>query len=283
MTEKHDVDRQSFDTIIEPHGANQRYWRDVWAYRELFAFLAWRDLLVRYKQTVVGVLWSVLRPLISMVVFTFIFGHVAKLPSEGGAPYAVMVMAALLPWQAFANTLLAANTSLVGNRNLISKIYFPRIILPASGLLVSCADFLIAFVILVGVMAWYGMAPTPRLLLVPILLLVALSAALALGLFLSALNIRYRDFTILSPFIVQLGLFISPVAYSSAVVDEAWRWLYSLNPMVGVIDGFRWVVIGGDVDVYMPGIVLSLGLILVLLVFGIWFFRGAEREFADVV
>jgi lipopolysaccharide transport system permease protein len=271
-----------YELLIEPGRASRQYWRDLWRYRELFFFLAWRDILVRYKQTVIGVAWAVLRPLLTMVVFTVVFGRLAGFPS-GGAPYPVLVFAAMLPWQLFANALGDSSNSLVSNANLLSKVYFPRLVVPASAGIVSLADFLISFVLLAGLMAFYGIWPSWRLALLPGFLLLAMTVALGAGVWLAALNVRYRDFRYVVPFLVQLGLYVSPVGFSSAVVPEKWRLLYALNPMVGVIDGFRWAILGGETPLYLPGLALSAGLALGFLWWGVKYFRRTERVFADVI
>ncbi|MDY0268939.1 ABC transporter permease [Trichloromonas sp.] len=272
-----------FDLIIEPGGGIGSYWRDLWRYRELFFFMAWRDILVRYKQTVIGVAWSVIRPLMILVVFTVIFGKIARFPVEGNAPYPVMVLAALLPWQLFSNSLSESSNSLILNANMISKVYFPRLIIPASAVIVSLVDFLISFSLLVGVMLWYRFVPGWHILTLPLFLLLALITALGGGLWMSALNVKYRDFRYIIPFIVQFGLYISPVGFSSGVVPDQWRLLYSINPMVGVIDGFRWAILGGGVVFYWPGFFLSLALCLTLFLSGLAFFRRSEQQFADVI
>jgi homopolymeric O-antigen transport system permease protein len=269
--------------VIEAGRTEAHYWKDLWRYRELFFFLSWRDILVRYKQTVIGVAWSVLRPLLTMVVFTVIFGKLARFPSEGNAPYAVMVFAAMLPWQLFANALSETSNSLINNAAMISKIYFPRLIVPGSAVIVGLVDFLISLVILGLLMAWYRYLPDWRLLALPLFLLLALSVALGAGLWLAALNVKYRDFRYIVPFMVQFGLYVSPVGFSSSVVPEKWRLLYSLNPMVGVIDGFRWSLLGGESQLYLPGLFLSVGLTLALLWAGLRYFRSVERTFADVI
>jgi lipopolysaccharide transport system permease protein len=271
---------QEFDLIIEAGRTERHYWRDIWRYRELFYFLAWRDILVRYKQTVIGVVWALLRPLLTMLVFTFVFGRLAKLPS-GGAPYPILVFAAMLPWQLFSSSLAEASNSLIGNANLISKIYFPRIVVPASTVIVCVTDFLISFAILLGLMAWYRFMPGFALLTLPLFCLMAIAASMGAGLWLAALNVTYRDFRYVVPFMVQFGLYISPVGFSSSVVPPQWRLLYSLNPMVAVIDGFRWAIIGSDI--YWPGFALSLVTVFVLLASGVWYFRRTERGFADVI
>jgi lipopolysaccharide transport system permease protein len=269
--------------IIEAGRTERHYWADLWRYRELFYFLAWRDILVRYKQTSVGVAWALLRPFLTMVVFTIVFGKLGKFPSEGAAPYPIMVFAAMLPWQFFANSLSEASNSLVGNANLISKVYFPRLIIPSSSIITSFVDFLISTLIMVGLMLWYQFVPGWRLLTLPLFIAVAFAAAMGIGLWLTALNVKYRDFRYIVPFIVQFGLYISPVGFSSSIVPEKWRLLYSLNPMVGVIDGFRWAILGGDVRIFWPGFLISNALVLFFLVTGIWYFRRTEKTFADVI
>lgn len=271
-----------FDIIIEPGKGAKQYWRDLWRYRELFYFLSWRDILVRYKQTVIGVAWSVIRPLLTMLVFTVVFGKLAKMPS-GGAPYPILVYAAMLPWQFFANSLSECSNSLIANSNMLTKIYFPRLIVPTSAVIVSLVDFLISFVILAGLMVWYRFLPDWRIVTLPFFLLLALLAALGFGLWLAALNVKYRDFRYVVPFIVQFGLYISPVGFSSSVVPDKWRLLYSLNPMVGVIDGFRWAILGKGMQLYIPGFLLSVALTLLVFIFGLRYFRKTERSFADVI
>ena len=222
--------------ILEPGRTEKNYWTDLWRYRELFLILAWRDVSVRYKQTIIGVGWAILRPFLTMVVFTVIFGRVAGLPSDGNAPYALMVFAAMLPWSLFSTSLGDASNSLIGNANLISKVYFPRLIVPTATVVTAFVDFLISFVILLGLMIYYQFAPSWNLLLLPVFILLALLASLGPGLWITALNVKYRDFRYIIPFIVQFGLYVSPVGFSSNVIPERWRLLYSLNPMVGVID-----------------------------------------------
>ena len=268
--------------IIEAGHTERHYWRDLWRYRELFFFLAWRDILVRYKQTIIGMMWALGRPLITMLVFTLVFSKLAKLPSEG-VPYPILVFAALLPWQFFSSAFSGAGDSLINNAGMISKVYFPRLVIPASALIVSFVDFLISVVILVGLMVWYGFAPNLRMLMLPLFVFVAFAAAMGAGLWIAALNVKYRDFRIIVPFVVQLGLYISPIGFSSTIVPEQWRLLYSLNPMVGVIDGFRWAILGGTTQLYWPGFLLSLSLIMVMLVTGIAYFRKTEKTFADVI
>lgn len=254
----------------------------MWHYRELFAFLAWRDILVRYKQTVIGISWSFVRPLLTMLVFTVIFGKIAKLPSDG-IPYPVMVFAAMLPWQFFASSLSETSDSLINNANLLTKVYFPRIVMPTSAVIVSLVDFAISFGILLLLMFLYQFPPNWRIVALPFFLMLAMSAAIGSGLWLSALNVKYRDFRYIVPFIIQFGLYISPVGFSSNVIPEKWRFIYSLNPMVGVIDGFRWAIIGTENTLYLPGFILSTTIVIAILTSGIWFFRKLERSFSDII
>jgi lipopolysaccharide transport system permease protein len=270
------------EVLIRAGRTERQYWKDLWKYRELFYFLAWRDILVRYKQTVIGFAWALIRPFLTMVVFSVIFGSLAKLPSEG-VPYPILVFAAMLPWQFFANALSECSNSLIGNANLISKVYFPRLIVPTSAVIVSFVDFLISGIILLGLMAWYNFVPSWRIFTLPGFIAIAFAASMGAGLWLAALNVEYRDFRYVVPFIVQFGLYISPVGFSSGIVPAQWRLVYSLNPMVGVIDGFRWAILGGESVIYMPGFLLSVGLVGVLLWSGIWYFRKMERRFADVI
>ena len=276
------VNHNSTGLVIEAGRTERQYWKDLWRYRELFYFLAWRDILVRYKQTVIGMAWALIRPFLTMIVFTVVFGNLAKLPSEG-APYPILVFAGMLPWQFFAGALSECSNSLISNANLISKVYFPRLIVPASAVIVSFVDFMVSGMILLGLMAWYDFVPSWRILTLPIFIAIAFAASIGAGLWLSALNVEYRDFRYIVPFIVQFGLYISPVGFSSSIVPEKWRLLYSINPMVGVIDGFRWAILGGSSKLYWLGFSLSLGIVILLLVSGIWYFRKTERRFADVI
>lgn len=276
------MSHEATELIIEAGHTERNYWRDLFRYRELFYFLAWRDVLVRYKQTVIGVLWAVLRPLLTMLVFTFVFGRIAKLPAEG-VPYPVMVFAAMLPWQLFATSLSEGSGSLINNSNLISKVYFPRLIVPASAVIVSFVDFAISMVLLGALMAIYGVWPGVTLLMLPLFTVLALLASAGAGIWLAALNVKYRDFRYVVPFIVQFGLYISPVGFSSSVVPERFRLLYDLNPMVGVIDGFRWATSSGRAPFPQQSLILSLITITFLLATGIWYFRKTERTFADVI
>lgn len=270
------------ELIIEAGRTEKQYWQDLWRYRELFYFLAWRDILVRYKQTAIGIAWALIRPFLTMVVFTVVFGQLAKLPSEG-APYPILVFSAMLPWQFFSNSLSECSNSLITNANLLSKVYFPRLVVPTSAVVVSFVDFMISGMILLALMAWYNFVPTWRILTLPLFITVAFAASMGAGLWLASLNVQYRDFRFIVPFIVQFGLYISPVGFSSSIVPQQWRFIYSLNPMVGVIDGFRWAILGGNSQLYLPGFILSMALVFLLLVSGIWYFRKMERTFADVI
>lgn len=270
------------ELLITAGRSQRQYWQDVWRYRELFYFLAWRDILVRYKQTAIGIVWALIRPFLTMVVFTVVFGRIAQLPADG-VPYPILVFAGMLPWQFFANALSESSNSLIANANLISKVYFPRLVVPTSAVIVSLVDFFISGFILLGLMVAYHFVPSWRLVTLPFFIAIAFAAAMGTGLLLATLNVKYRDFRYVVPFILQFGLYISPVGFSSAVVPEQWRWLYSLNPMVGVIDGFRWAILGGDTQLYLPGFAISVGLVLVLLWYGIHYFRAYERTFADVI
>ncbi len=272
----------NFELIIEPGKKLKHYWKELWHYRELFFFLTWRDILIRYKQTAIGVAWAVIRPLMTMVVFTVVFGKIASLPSDG-IPYPVLVLAASLPWQLFANSLSESSNSLISNAAMIGKVYFPRIALPVSNIGASLFDFVISLAILIVMMIFYQVMPSWKILLIPVFTLIALAASLGGGLWISALNVKYRDFRYIIPFIVQFGLFISPVGFSSNVVPEQWRLIYSMNPMVGVIDGFRWAIAGNSVRFYFEGFIVSLVIVIALLVSGFWYFRKTERTFADII
>jgi len=273
---------KEYALVIEAGRSELHYWKDLWKYRELFWFLSWRDILVRYKQTAVGIAWCLIRPFLTMVVFTVIFGKLAGLPS-GGVPYPVMVIAAMLPWQFFSNSLSECSNSLIANSSLLTKVYFPRLVVPASAVIVSLVDFFISFAILVLLMVWYGVSPDWRIATLPLFLVLAFLASFGFGLWFAALNVKYRDFRYIVPFVVQFGLYISPVGFSSNVVPEKWRLLYSLNPMVGVIDGFRWAILGGRTQLHLPGFLLSAVLSLIVFLLGVRYFRNTERAFADVI
>ena len=270
-------------TIIEPGRRDRDYWAELWRYRELLQVLARRDLSVRYKQTVIGTLWALIRPFLTMVVFTVVFGRIAKLPSDGTAPYALMVFAGMLPWTFFSTGLAEASNSLVNNANLISKVYFPRLIVPIATVAVAFADFLISFGILLALLVWYRFLPGWQFLLLPLFIMLAFLASIGPSLWITALNVRYRDFRYIIPFIVQFGLYVSPVGFSSNVIGEQWRLVYSLNPLVGVIDGFRWCILGSDSGLYLPGLCVSIAVTLFFLWFGVRQFRKTEKSFADLI
>ncbi len=273
---------KEFDLVVEPGRAEKNYWHDLWRFRELFFFLAWRDILVRYKQTAIGLAWSVIRPFLTMIVLTFIFGRVAKLPNEG-VPYQILVYAAMLPWQFFSTSFSDASNSLITNTNMLTKIYFPRLIIPVSTVIVNVVDFLISFVILIGLMIYYHFLPPWHIVFLPLFLLLAFLTSMGAGLYVAALNVKYRDFKYIVPFVVQFGMYISPVGFSINVLSEKMKLVYSLNPMVGVIDGFRWCILGGQSKIYVPGLILSIVFTFLLLFFGIWYFRRTERTFADII
>lgn len=276
------IKEKKTEFTIEAGKTERHYWIDVWRFRELFYILAWRDIVVQYKQTIIGVVWAILRPLLSMVIFVIVFGHIAKLPSEG-VPYPIFVFAAMLPWTFFATAFSNASNSLVSNSNLISKVYFPRLIIPAASIIVATIDFLISFVILIALMIWYQYLPSWHFLTIPLFLLLGFFTALGAGLYISALNVKYRDFRFMIPFIVQLGLYISPVGFSTTIVPEKYQILFYLNPMVAVIDGFRWAITGGETAFNLTELGISVAVTLILCVIGIWHFRKTEKTFADVI
>lgn len=270
------------EILIEPNRAEKEYLKDLWQFRELLLFLAWRDLKIRYKQTIIGFTWAILRPFLTMVIFTVVFGYIAKLPSEGVAPYSILVFSALLPWQLFAGALTSCSESVLANANLISKVYFPRIIVPISSVLVGFVDFSISFFLLMFLMVYYQHLPSIAFFFLPFFIVVAFISALGMGLWLAALNVRYRDFRHIVPFLIQCGMYISPVGFSSSMVPDQWRFLYSLNPMVGVIDGFRWALIGEN-SLFLPGVFFSLLSSIILFTIGFQYFRNTERQFADII
>ena len=270
-----------FELIIEAGSSPRRYAREVWRYRDLLFILAWRDIKVRFKQTTLGAAWALLRPLLTLVILTFVFSKIARLPSEGAAPYVLLVLSGLLPWQFFAAGLSDAANSVIENEKIVSKIYFPRLVIPVSALAVCLVDLVIALLILAGIFVFYRFVPDWHLLALPTVLVFAVLAALGPGLLLAALNVKYRDFRYVVPFLMQVGIYASPVAYSTSLVPEGWRTLYYLNPMAGLIDAFRWAVLGGEFTPWWPGIGLSFGVMLVLLICGLLYFRATERSFAD--
>ena len=270
------------ELVIEAGRAERHYWRDLWRYRELFYFLAWRDILIRYKQTVVGTTWALIRPFLTMLVLSVVFGRLANMPS-GGVPYPILVFCGVLPWQFFSTAVSECANSLIGNSALISKIYFPRMAVPASSVITSLLDFLLSAGLLGLLMVWYQYLPGPRVVFLPFFVLMALGAALGMGLWISALTVRYRDFRFIVPFLVQFGLYISPVGFTTDVVPKEWRLIYSVNPIVGVIDGFRWAILRDNAPLFWPGFLSSLTIIAVLLGTGIHYFRRTERTFADII
>ncbi len=272
-----------FDLIIEPNKGTGDFLLELLKYRELFFFMAWKDIIVRYKQTVVGVAWSVVRPFLSMVVFTVIFGRVANLPTEGSAPYPIMVFSALLPWQYFSNSMTNSAGAVMRSSSMVNKVYFPRLILPTSSVIVSIVDFLISFAMLCILMLVYRFMPSPYILLMPIFFIPATLAALGIGYWFSAVGVKYRDFHYILPFIVQFGMYVSPVGFSSSVIPARWRLVYSLNPMVGVIDGFRWCIQGTEVSLYPPAFLISIVSSVLLFYFGLYFFKKTEKTFADFI
>lgn len=269
--------------VLEASRSERNYWSDLWHYRELFAILAWRDVAVRYKQTIIGVAWAVVRPLLTMVIFTVVFGKLAKLPSNGDVPYPILVFAGMLPWFLFSSILSEASSSLINNASLIGKVYFPRLIVPASAGVVALVDFTINLAILFGLMAWYGYHPSWHIVFLPIFIAFAVIASLGPALYITALNVKYRDVRYAIPFAIQFGIYISPVGFSSEIVPPEIRFWYSLNPVVGVIDGFRWSLLGDGSDLYMPGFLASISVAVFMMWYGLRYFRGAERAFADLV
>jgi lipopolysaccharide transport system permease protein len=283
MTETALTPKPQHEVVLEAGRADRHYWLDLWRYRELFQVLAWRDVAIRYKQTVFGVAWAVIRPLLATIIFSLLMGRVAKLPSDGGAPYPLMVFAGMLPWTFFSQALADASNSVVSNANLVSKVYFPRLIVPTATIVAAMVDFAIGLVILAGMMLWFRFVPDWRILLLPAFALMGFLAALGPSLWIASLNVRYRDFRYVIPFIVQFGLYVSPVAYSSSVVPARWRLLYSVNPMASVIDGFRWCVLGGRAAIYWPGFGLGLAVIALAIWLGVTQFRRLEKSFADLI
>lgn len=277
----------SFEVFIEPGRSEKNYWKDLWRYRELFYILSWRDIKVRYKQTVIGVVWSVLRPLLTMMIFTFVFGEIAKFPAPEGVKYSLVVFAGLLPWQFFSTGLSEASNSLIGNERLISKVYFPRMIIPASSVITSLVDFLISLALMFGLLIWYRVVPSVNIVFLPLFILMAFVASFGVGLWLTSLNVKYRDFKHVVPFLVQIGLYLSPVGFTSEkaaeIIPEKLRWLYYINPMAGVIDGFRWCFFGEKLSINWNGMLLSLAVTVFFLLIGIRTFRKMEKSFADLI
>jgi lipopolysaccharide transport system permease protein len=276
------VNASANEIVIEAGRGARRYWSDLWLYRELLYFLSWRDILVRYKQTVIGVAWAVVQPLLLMAILTFVFSRLARLPSNG-MPYALLVFSGLLPWMFFSQAFSNAANSLIGNANMVSKVYFPRMIIPLSAVVVCLVDFGIAFGLFLLLALVLGALPDWRVIMLPAFLVLAIVTAIGAGLWIAALNVKYRDFRYVVPFLVQIGMYVSPVGFSSTLVPEKWRLVYALNPMVGVIDGFRWSLLRGSVELYWAGFGLSAVLSLSLLLSGVYFFRKTERWFADLI
>ncbi len=269
--------------VIEPGHRGRDYWRELWRFRELFAAMALRDLSVRYKQTAIGVLWALIRPMLTVIVFTIIFGKLARLPSAGTAPYPLMVFTGMLPWTFFGTGLAEAGNSLIASSNLIGKVYFPRMVVPCATLVVAFVDFLINLMMLAVMLVWYGIPPGPQLLFLPFFMVLGWIATLGPALWITAVTVKYRDFRFVTPFIVQFGLYVSPVGFSSSIVPEQWRLFYSMNPMVSVIDGFRWCILGDQSPIYWPGAALGMGIASFLLWCGIGQFRNMEKSFADLI
>ncbi|WP_448697789.1 ABC transporter permease [Mucilaginibacter sp. AW1-3] len=274
-----------YKIVIEPGRTEKNYWNDLWRYRELFYILSWRDIKVKYKQTVIGVLWSVLRPLLAMIIFTVVFRYFAKLNADiKNVPYALFVFAGMLPWQFFASALSECSNSLIANVNLITKVYFPRLIVPASAVIASFVDFLISLVLLFVLFIYFSFVPPWQIVILPLFLLLSFLTSFGIGLYLTALNVKYRDFRYIIPFIVQFGMYVSPVAYSSSIVPAKWRILFDLNPMVGVIDGFRWCILGGDLNTDKQlSISISIIISFLMLIFAVRYFRKTEKTFADII
>lgn len=273
------IKKDEWDLVIEPGRTEKNYWKDLWRYRELFYILSWRDIKVRYKQTVVGAAWSIIRPLLTTIIFTIVFSRIAKLQNPGAAPYALMVFAGMLPWQFFSNALSEASNSLIGNANLITKIYFPRMIIPASSVITSLVDLGISFIIMIGMFIWFRFIPSWHIIFLPLFVILSFLCSFGIGLYLTAVNVKYRDFRYIIPFIVQFGLYITPVGFSSSVVSEKWRIWFALNPMVGIIDGFRWCILGDQM--HWDSFWVSVVIITLFLWLGIFYFRKIEKTFAD--
>lgn len=273
------VKKDDWDLVIEPGRTEKNYWKDLWRYRELFYILSWRDIKVRYKQTVIGAAWSIIRPLLTTIIFTIVFSKIANLQKPGTYPYALMVFAGMLPWQFFSNALSESSNSLIGNANLITKVYFPRMIIPASSVITSMVDLGISFIIMVGMFAWYQFLPSWHIIFLPVFIALAFLCSFGIGLYLTAVNVKYRDFRYIIPFIIQFGLYITPVGFSSSIIPEKWKLLYALNPMVGIIDGFRWCILGDKMNWYSFS--ASMTIIILFLWLGIFYFRRLEKTFAD--
>jgi len=273
---------EKLTTVITPRSQSNQYWLDVWRHRELIGFLAWRDLLVRYKQTVVGVAWTVLKPLATMLVYTVVFGQIARLPSSG-LPYVLIVLTGLLPWQLFSTVFTVASECLIANAHLVAKVYFPRLIIPLSSIVVCVVDHLVSFVLVAGLMFWYGIVPGWKILLLPFVTILAAFTALGVGLIAASLNAHYRDFRQLIPLALQLGVFASPVGYATGILPAKWQMVYALNPVVGIIDSFRWCILDRPELIFAPSVLFTIAFAAITLFFGVRIFRGYENTFADVM
>jgi lipopolysaccharide transport system permease protein len=274
--------RSEAGLVIEPGHIDRDYWKDIWRYRELFRTLAWRDISVRYKQTIIGATWAVIRPVLGMGVFTIVFGRLAHLPSQG-TPYPLLVFVGMLPWMLFSTALTDASNSLISNANLLTKVYFPRLIVPGAAVMISLVDLLISLAALVLLLGCFMYLPSWQVVFLPVFIVLAVAASFGPSLWITALNVKYRDFRYIIPFVVQFGLYVSPVGFSSNIVPDQWRLLYSLNPMVGVIEGFRWSILGAQNTLYLPGILTSTVISAIMLYVGIRQFRKMERSFADII
>lgn len=270
------------EIVIEAGKSERHYWRDLWRYRELFYFLAWRDVLVRYKQTAIGLAWALARPLFTIIVFTLIFGRLARLPSEG-APYAALVLVGMIPWQFFASAVNEASLGLANKENIITKVYFPRIIIPISGVIVNLVELAVGLAMLAVLLAWQQVAVTLNMLFLPLILLLALLLTFGCAVWVSALSVRFRDFRQVVPFALQMGLYISPIAYSAAIVPERWRVWYALNPFTGIIEGLRWSVFANSPTPPVQELAISLGLATLATASGIAYFRSIEKRFAELL
>jgi lipopolysaccharide transport system permease protein len=279
MALSNSIEKNEWDLIIEPGRSEKNYWKDLWRYRELFYILSWRDIKVRYKQTVIGGAWSIIRPLLTTIIFTVVFSRIAKLNNPSLAPYSLMVFAGMLPWQFFSNALSESSNSLIGNANLITKVYFPRMIIPASSVITSMVDLGISFIIMIGMFVWFQFVPSWHIIFLPLFIVLAFLCSFGIGLYITAVNVKYRDFRYIIPFIIQIGFYISPVGFSSAVIPAKWQIWYALNPMVGVIDGFRWCLLGDPMN--WNSFYVSIFIIALFLWLGIFYFRKMEKTFAD--
>jgi lipopolysaccharide transport system permease protein len=273
---------EKYEIVITPGKTMKNYWKELMSFRELFFILAWRDITVRYKQTVLGIMWTILRPILTMIVLTIVFSKIAKLPSEG-VPYPLLVLVGMIPWQLFSSALSESSNSLISNASLLTKVYFPRIILPSSTIIATLVDFVISMILVFILMIYYNQIPSYRIIFMPFFLLLVLISSLGIGFFVASVNVKYRDFRYIVPFFVQFGLYITPVGFTSQIVSENWKLYYYLNPMAGAIDGFRWALLSNQSVIYLPGLLLSFTISILCLIFGIWYFRKTEKKFADLI